>query len=290
MRGRQGIVLVANPETGEVLAVWRPQAAVGRAYPVGSTAKIVASIALLEEGGIHPGERIVCRRVPEVLGEGYHCSHPFVPAPFDLSSALAYSCNYYFAATSVRLSTSDLRHWYAVLGFGTPPGAGGGPSARGEVRIVDTPEGRARAALGEGGILATPAQVLMAYSGVATRGKVFRLGFPGRGLRPSPRVLRRLQLRPETFEALDSGLEACVEEGMCKGAKVPGVRVAGKTGTATALDGSRKTHAWFAGFAPVESPEIALVIFLERGTGARDAAPLAGKIFADYFARQHQRP
>lgn len=75
-----------------------------------------------------------------------------------------------------------------------------------------------------------------------------------------------------------SRLVDCVQSGTCQAAGVPGVKVAGKTGTATALDGSGATHAWFVGFAPAEQPEIALVVFLERGTGAQNAAPLAGKL------------
>ena len=75
-----------------------------------------------------------------------------------------------------------------------------------------------------------------------------------------------------------SRLVDCVQSGTCQAAGVPDVKVAGKTGTATALDGSGATHAWFVGFAPAEQPEIALVVFLERGTGAQNAAPLAGKL------------
>jgi cell division protein FtsI/penicillin-binding protein 2 len=68
------------------------------------------------------------------------------------------------------------------------------------------------------------------------------------------------------------------------------VTVAGKTGTAPALDGSRVTHAWFVGYAPVDAPEVALVIFLKRGTGGADAAPLAARILRQYFAqKRHTR-
>jgi cell division protein FtsI/penicillin-binding protein 2 len=71
---------------------------------------------------------------------------------------------------------------------------------------------------------------------------------------------------------------------------VEGLRVAGKTGTAAALDGSGVTHAWFVGYAPVNKPEIALVVFLERGTGQHDAAPLAGAILKFYFQEKKQKP
>ena len=76
--------------------------------------------------------------------------------------------------------------------------------------------------------------------------------------------------------------------GTGRAAAVPGIAVAGKTGTAPALDGSRSTHAWFVGYAPADAPEIALVVFLNRGTGAGNAAPLAGRIFKQYFALKSQ--
>jgi cell division protein FtsI/penicillin-binding protein 2 len=96
-------------------------------------------------------------------------------------------------------------------------------------------------------------------------------------------VTRRVKLRPGTFELLNAALVDCVQSGTAYEAAVPGITVAGKTGTATALNGTGITHAWLAGYAPADQPEIAVVIFLERGTGARDAAPLAGKILRHYF-------
>jgi penicillin-binding protein A len=60
------------------------------------------------------------------------------------------------------------------------------------------------------------------------------------------------------------------------------VQVAGKTGT---FGG----HAWFAGFAPAESPEMVVVVFLERGTGGADAAPIAGRIFDTYYTSHSSR-
>ena len=82
----------------------------------------------------------------------------------------------------------------------------------------------------------------------------------------------------------------CVEKGTCRAAAVPGVTVAGKTGTGPALDGSRVTHAWFVGYAPVGAPEVALVVFLKRGTGGANAAPLAGRILKQYFAQKANTP
>jgi cell division protein FtsI/penicillin-binding protein 2 len=136
--------------------------------------------------------------------------------------------------------------------------------------------------LGERPVLVTPAQLLLAYCAVATRGTVYRLRRASQGVK-SPAILRRVRLKGPAWRTLAEGLEECVRSGTGQAAAVPGVRVAGKTGTAGAPEGSGVTHAWFVGFAPADSPEIALVVFLERGTGARDAAPLAGHILRHYF-------
>ncbi len=278
MTGKAGAVIVSDPRTGRILALWNPQTAFKEAYTPGSTAKLVVSAAALEEGIISPSEKIMCRRVPRLLGESFHCSHPPADQPFDLAEALANSCNYFFSELSTRLSSSALAHWYGVFGFGVA----GEEAAPGEVLIPDKPRGKALAALGEQGVTATPAQVLSAYSAIAADGQVFGLIMPGQ--RKAPSLDRVVPLKENTFEVLEEGLTHCVDEGSCHAAAVPGVNVAGKTGTSPALDGSHVTHAWFVGYAPVEAPEVALVIFLKRGTGGATAAPLAGQILRKYFA------
>jgi cell division protein FtsI/penicillin-binding protein 2 len=283
LQGKRGAVIVSDPRTGQILSIWNPQTALDEAYPPGSTAKLVVSAAALEEGAITPSERILCRRIPRLLGDPYHCSHPPTDQPFDLAAALANSCNYFFSELSTRLPASVLAHWYAVFGFGSA-NAAGEDTPPGQVRVGNEAREKALAALGEQSVTATPAQVLLAYSAIATRGKVFRLIKPGQ--RQPPSLARVIPLRKNTVVVLAEALRECVQNGLCHGAAVQGVSVAGKTGTAAALDGSGRTHAWFVGYAPADSPEVAVVIFLKRGTGAGNAAPLAGQILGHYFAQK----
>jgi peptidoglycan glycosyltransferase len=282
MRGRRGVALVANPTTGEILAMSNAEVAFDRAFPPGSTAKIVAAATALEEKVVSPSDRIFCQRVPPLLGEAFRCSHPPARDAFTLSTALANSCNYFFAALSVRLTPQALAYGYAMFGFGSPVAGLDRAGNPGQVRVDGDAAAKAQAALGEKGILVTPAQLLLAYSAIATRGAAF--GFWQWAQARNRPPLRRVDLRPETFDTIEAGLEECVRSGTGQGAVVEGVRVAGKTGTACILGGTGATHAWFVGYAPVGAPEIAVVVFLERGTGARDAAPLAGKILRRYFA------
>ena len=84
------------------------------------------------------------------------------------------------------------------------------------------------------------------------------------------------------WEAISPLLSACAKEGTCRPARVPGMRVSGKTGTAPAADGSGATSGWFVGFAPAQAPRVAVVAFLDRGRGA-DAAALAGEALRWWF-------
>ncbi len=79
-----------------------------------------------------------------------------------------------------------------------------------------------------------------------------------------------------------------VTSGVARNAGVSGVSVAGKTGTAEfgaiRADGTYETHGWFAGYAPADDPEVAVVVFLQRGSGGNDASPAAARILDYYFS------
>jgi cell division protein FtsI/penicillin-binding protein 2 len=285
--GRRGSAIAINPATGEVLAAWNLEGAANDAYPPGSTAKVVISTAALEDGHVAPDEHLMCRRVPPLVGSFYACTHPPAPEGFTISSALANSCNFFFATLSMRETPEALLHWYSVFGFGEAAMLDGKPTGAGVLRKASAGRGLAMAALGAGDVAATAAQLLDAYALIANQGTEYGL-WTRQGGRQRPRPRRRIELKESTYAALRQGLVGGVRYGTGQAAAVPGVEVAGKTGTASALDGSGATHAWFVGFAPAQRPEIALVVFLERGNGAHDAAPLAGKLLRYYFGRKRE--
>jgi cell division protein FtsI/penicillin-binding protein 2 len=111
--------------------------------------------------------------------------------------------------------------------------------------------------VGEEGVKVTPLALAEAYRGLA-------------------RPLRNPKAASPELRLVLKGLEAVVASGTGQAANSKRVQVAGKTGT---FGG----HAWFAGFAPAESPEIVVVVFLEKGSGGADAAPIAGRIFDAQF-------
>jgi len=87
----------------------------------------------------------------------------------------------------------------------------------------------------------------------------------------------------KTWQILNEGLKEAVAQGTGRAASLPGINIAGKTGTAQNPQG--KDHAWFIGFAPVENPKIAYAIFVEHGgRGGVAAAPLARKVILTALA------
>jgi peptidoglycan glycosyltransferase len=94
----------------------------------------------------------------------------------------------------------------------------------------------------------------------------------------------------DTAAVITQLMERVVTEGTGRLAAIPGVRVAGKTGTATGT--ADRPHAWFIGFAPVEQPSIAIAVFVENGgeaaetaTGGAVAAPIAARVLNDWLSR-----
>ncbi|MCC6588892.1 MAG: hypothetical protein IT168_19505 [Bryobacterales bacterium] len=110
------------------------------------------------------------------------------------------------------------------------------------------------AALGESGVTTTPLALAKAYRRIAKEG-------------PIP------------------GLRGAVEFGTAQLAAVPGLSVAGKTGT-TASPGRMSTSAWFAGYAPAEKPKVVVVVFVEEGKGGATAAPVAAEVLRKWAGRE----
>ena len=158
--------------------------------------------------------------------------------------------------------------------------------------------------IGQGYMTATPLQVLRFTSAIANGGTLLRPRLVreirdsrGRVLNAPRDESRSLGADAANLALLRSAMALAVREGTARPAGLPNVTVAGKTGTAEfgeavgqgSANGQYREHGWFAGFAPYENPEIAVVVFHERGGGALTASPVAGRIFRTYFELQEQR-
>ncbi|HDH96698.1 MAG TPA: penicillin-binding protein 2, partial [Proteobacteria bacterium] len=160
--------------------------------------------------------------------------------------------------------------------------------------------------IGQGYVLATPIQVATFYCALANGGRLLkpklveRIEDPGTGRVEFERseVIGELPVSKAQLEVVRAALLGVTEEesGTGRLARVEGIKVAGKTGTAQVSsergDGSEvpEDHAWFAAFAPFERPEICVVVLVEHGgKGGSVAAPIAGRIIEAYFDLKSRR-
>ena len=265
MAGKHGTAMVIDVATGKVLAAYHPDVAARRLALPGSSIKTFTLLTLLEAGKINEQTTLMCKRTLKVGGHNLDCTHPEMKQPFDPATALAYSCNSYFATMATRLTPAELRASFLKYGFGSPSGLTPN-EASGSVALASTQEELQMQAIGEWGLHVTPLELLRGY-----------------------RKLAQLSQKHDAeLDPLFAGLEGSTAYGMGRLAQPDGaMKVAGKTGTSLVEEGSWR-HGWFAGYAPENNPEIALVVFLEKGNGPVDASGVAREIFTAYAAEQAQ--
>jgi peptidoglycan glycosyltransferase len=148
------------------------------------------------------------------------------------------------------------------------------------------------AGIGQGDVATTPLQMALVAQGIANGGTIMT-PHVGAEIRDSnDDLVRRIDdsewksaTSATTAQAVTSFMIQVVQEGTGQAARLPGVTVAGKTGTAQAPGGP--PHAWFVAFAPAEAPRVAVAVLVERGgnagddaTGGREAAPVAADVLA----------
>ncbi|MCB9138626.1 MAG: penicillin-binding protein 2 [Caldilineaceae bacterium] len=248
-----------------------------------------------------------------------------VHGPLNVVDALALSNDIFFywigggfpPADFIGLGYRRLADWAKLFGYGEPtgidlPGEVGGlvPDDQWKRQLYAeswTTGDSYNMAIGQGYLLSTPLQVLVSTAAVANGGKVmepqivYQVVDSAGGLQRdfTPKVRRELPLDDGVIEAVQEGMWTVVnaDYGTATNARVPGVTVAGKTGTAEFCeyepeledcrrdeDDNLPTHAWFVAYAPYENPEIAVVTFVyDGGEGSEVAAPVTQKILQAYF-------
>lgn len=262
--GKPGAVVLLDVASGQVLAVVNPDMAARRTFRPGSVFKIVTAWAALETGAADPREQTECRNVFSCGGQRLRCCLPGGHGKLDMAGALAKSCNVYFYHLSRRVSTTAVLQRARSLGFGAPSGRFGAAEKSGRlprrINAADAPH----FAIGDlGGTEVTVAQMAE---------MVRRLAI-ARGA--APEFIRRAML-------------TAVRRGTAAPAAVPGLAIAGKTGSPSREWGGG-THAWFVGFAPAEKPEVALAVLVLKGHGRDDAAPVARRILSAWLISKKER-
>jgi penicillin-binding protein 2 len=265
-------------------------------YPPGSTFKIVTMAAALREGVARPGTRLApCAGHYVFGGRSFGCWKREGHGSLDFIGALQHSCDVYFYQIGIRLGLDRLEQTARAFGLGARTGVDLPQEGRGlipDAAYYDKRWGRGgwrkglllNLAIGQGELLLTPLQLALMVAEVANGGQPIRphLVATVRGTRDfhADRPEGAAMKAPAgTWEALRTALEDVVDSGTGTAAKLPGVRVAGKTGTAQNPHG--KDHALFVCYAPADDPRIALAVVVENsGHGGSVAAPRAGRALA----------
>jgi penicillin-binding protein A len=266
-------------------------------YPPGSTFKVVTAAAGLDSGAITPETPIDAPGSLEV--EGQPLENDFGEDFFGatLHTALTNSVNTWFGQLGQQIGEDTLFEYMDRFGFNTTPPIDlpedqvevSGLEDEGELLGPGDPVDLARAAIGQERLLVTPLQMAEVAAAIANGGKLMKPQIWSRVVDPDGRVTKRLDpaeysqpISEETAAELNTAMQGVVTEGTGTNAAIPGVAVAGKTGTAetpfneSCGGGSDENQAWFIGFAPAEDPEIAIAATVEctEAFGNDVAAPI----------------
>jgi cell division protein FtsI (penicillin-binding protein 3) len=318
---RNGTVIIEDPQTGDILAMasaptfdpnlWGTSGApedygpdtlknpaVEKVMEPGSTFKLVAAAAALDQEVVHPDDAFFCENGSwEIQGRTIHDHEK--DGWLSFSEVISHSSNIGTAKVALKLGPERLYRYARAFGFGMPTGCGLPGDGTGILRTPDQWHGAALETIAFGQeVGVTPLQLVNAYAAVANGGMLLEprlykgiLDLHGtyHEWESFPPVRRVISQR--TVALLRKILLSVVESGTGKAARVPGIAVAGKTGTAQKID--PRTHQYspdlylasFCGFVPVDHPRLVIGVFLDEPKssywGGSEAAPLFARIVRD---------
>ena len=266
----------------------------------GSTFKVVTAAAALDSGKITPSTTFndpgYCIEYGKKVLNFADQSGPEVFGTVTFAEALQHSINAVFCDVGKKLGAKAILDKAKDFGFYEKPPielpsneiSPSGLYKNG--RLYDPSDPNAvdpgRLAFGQERLQVTPLQMALVAAGVANGGTIMRPTLVDRIVSPKGKIIQRTQpdtwkeaMKPQTAAELTSMMVAVVQGGTGTAAQIPGVQVAGKTGTAeTGRPGENDT--WFIAFAPAENPRVAVAVALsnQTGTGGVTAAPIAKQI------------
>jgi len=267
-------------------------------YPPGSTFKVVTAAAGLDSGAITPETTIDAPGSLEVEGTPLQNDFNEDFGPIALDTALTSSVNTWFGQLGQQLGNDTLFKYMERFGFNATPAIdlpedqvepSGVFAEDGELLNASDPVDLARLAIGQERLLATPLQMAQVAAAVANGGKLMKPQIWKRVVDPDGRTVETMDpsvyseaISEETAAELTTAMEGVVTEGTGTNAAIPGVAVAGKTGTAETPGneacggGENENQAWFIGFAPADDPQIAIAASVEctEQFGGDVAAPI----------------
>ena len=275
--------------------------AIHNAYPPGSVFKIAMAVAALADGLIDPKEQVYCGGSTRLYDRRWRCWRARGHGRLDLRGALQHSCDIYFYRQGRKMGIERIARYARMLGLGRRTGIEFPAEREG---LVPDPEWSLTSrglpwypgetisvAIGQGPVLTSPLQIAVMTAAVANGGFLVQPHVLEGGARPPEPT----GVDADVIAFVTEALANVVADGTGRGAGTPIVQVAGKTGTAQVIAQATWTrsedlpfehadHAWFTSYAPVEAPELVVVVFVEHGgRGSEAAAPLARRMVETYF-------
>lgn len=276
------------------------------AFPAGSTFKLVIAAAALESGALTKEFAVTCNGFTRLGTHTFDCWKKQGHGRLQMIEAIEQSCNVYFYNVGLHVDIDTWARCAKNFGFGHPTGIdlpNESPGNLPDRAFLDARYGKdawtrgmmLNLAVGQGDLLVTPLQMAQLAMAIANEGVYYRPHLVRGTVEPADRSIKWVAVEqhhvegvsPETYAVLKQGMWRVVqgERGTGAGCRLPNVEVAGKTGTAQNPHG--EDHAWFIGFAPFSSPEVAFAVFVENGgKGGAVAAPVARRVLEVYFQKR----
>ncbi len=283
-------------------------------YAPGSTIKPLLALSALEDGVQNPKAKVRCDGSFQLGNRAFRCWKKNGHGMVDMYKAIVQSCDVYFYTLGMKLDPDRVASLERGIGLGVLTGVELPGEKSGLVpdthwkREVRKDRWRIHESvllgIGQGAIHITPLGMLSAYAAIATGGEVMRPRLVSRVVRVDgsveefpPHRERVLPWKSENVAFVRRALAGVVNDSGTGGvAKLPGIEVGGKTGTAQIVTVKGKMiksedlpyeirdHAWFVGFAPVPDPEICVVVMVEHGGhGGSAAAPVVKAVMQEFF-------
>jgi len=283
-------------------------------YAPGSTIKPFLALAALEGKAQEEGKTVLCPGWYRLGNRVFRCWKEKGHGAVDMYRAIVQSCDVYFYTLGLKLGPDRLAKLEKDAGLGTITGIDLPGERKGLVPDTEWKRTVAKArwndfesvllGIGQGAVHLTPLEMAAGYATLATGGEVMRprvvskvIGMDGKVQTFPPEMLRKLPWNPENVEFIRKALAGVVNDyGTGGGAKLPGIVVGGKTGTAQVASVKGKMiksedlpyeirdHAWFVAFAPVDDPQIVVAAMVEHGGhGGSAAAPIVKAVMQEFF-------
>ena len=290
----------SDEETKQSKSIPEYNLAIQGLYPPASTFKTITAIAGLETGRLNPEEETTCNGKVYMNGREFKCWKKHGPH-IDLWEGMGQSCDVYFYELGGKVGASHIEKIQRKFRFGRQTGidlpgekSGNiyGPSKRARNKTYWFGGDTLNLSIGQGELLLTPIQMAVFAATLANKGDIWRpyyiekaVSSNGKTLfEAKPELMQKVELKPGVFDIISKALKGVVDNATGRAARVNGIEVHGKTGTAQNPHGD--DHGWFMAFAsrPGEEPDLALAVFGEFGKGGSSAAaPIARNIIKAYY-------